>query len=99
MTKRQELIELARAMKAESAKLIAAEVSEPGSPRETEAIETWRLNRPDLHRVMQEQGALEALAHVVVHRRRQRIKQLTREGWNPSDAETESYRELMMLPD
>lgn len=99
MTYRQELIELAKSVKAESAKMVETEESFPGSPVETEMKETWRVNKPAMYKVMVEQGALDALAHVVVERMIKRVDQLETEGWNPSDAKTEAYRELMMLDD
>jgi hypothetical protein len=88
---------MAEEMKAESQALIDKEISEPGSRMETEAIETWKNNNPTLYRVMKERGALEATAHVVVHRILEQAKRMTKAGMPPSEARTEAYRDQMML--
>ena len=99
MTYRQDLIELAKTAKAESAKMVESGRSEPGSPVENEMMETWRVNKPEMYQTMLELGALDALAHMVVMRMIDRERQMEDEGWSPSDARTEAYRELMMLDD
>jgi hypothetical protein len=97
MSRREELNGIAKRAKAESLRLVEAQVSEPGSRMETEAIADWKAQNPTLYQIMKDQGALEALAHVVVERRLKQERELVKAGLNPSDARTEAYRDQMML--
>lgn len=93
---RAQLRKLAKAMKAESQALIEKD-DLPGSPMETQAIETWKTQNPKLYSAMKDYGALEAMAHVVVNRMLDQETALVKAGWNPADARTEAYRDQMML--
>lgn len=81
----------------ESQAMARANVSEPGSLMEREAIRAWKAQRPDLYLAMQERQALRALAHVLVEKTVQAQLEKVREGMPLSDARLEAYAENMMM--
>jgi hypothetical protein len=87
---------LAKWAKAESRKLVR-DGEKPGSRMETEAIQNWKSLRPDLHRAMQERGALRALAHVLVDRMASQVEAYLKEGYPMDDARVTAYSDWMMM--
>jgi hypothetical protein len=94
---KQAAYELAQWAKTESRKLVETETSWPGSPMETELINLWKGQRPDLLAAMKEFGAIRHLAHVLVEKSGEQEMGMIRQGMPPSDAREQAKADCWML--
>lgn len=88
---------LANWAKVESLMLVTEGRSEPGSPREKEAIRGWKAQRPDLFAAMSERQALRNLAHVLVQRTVDQERAYLRAGMPLDEARVQAFADWMMM--
>jgi hypothetical protein len=92
----KEAIRLAKWAREESLKL-AEKGTVPGSRLESEAIQNWQSQRPDLYRWMETLESLPELAHVLVDRMVDQEEAYLAEGYPLDDAKVTAYADWMMM--